>query len=59
MQGLLGYSQELKSYSKSNGKPLKALKLARVMEMEMKRGGFKIDWGYKSDITCLYISSGV
>ena len=40
MQDLLGDSQELKSYSKSNRKPLKALKLSRVMVMEMKRGEF-------------------
>ena len=38
MQDLRGGSQELRSYSKSNGKPSKALKLARVMVMEMKRG---------------------
>ena len=40
MQDLRGGSQELRSYSKSNGKPSKALKLARVMVMEMKRGEF-------------------
>ena len=40
MQDLLGDSQELKSYSKSNRKPLKASKLSRVMVMEMKRGEF-------------------
>lgn len=40
MQDLRGDSQELKSYSRSNGKPLKALTQVRVMVKETKRGEF-------------------